>query len=191
MAINIIDGYTSRQVTGNLDVMLKGHNADTYPLRNPSGYYLFFDIMDKSCIVEVDGGEYYFGEKEKVVSLNDLDELNPVVDIYLKPTPSYPFPSNATLIRGFLMDSKGMGVPDAILEIKGRDNRTMTSGKGEFIIFFDGLTKKDVVKTDDRMLVKINEKNPIIVFDHPDHKTLTKTVEVVEAVTTMLSITYQ
>ena len=188
MAINLIDDYTSSGVVNNLDVLIKGHNVK--PIKNPSGYYLFLDLPDDKYNIEIKGGEYYFDEEKEAVRPHNLDELNPVIDITLKPAPPYHFPSTATLIRGHLEDSGGGGIPGAMLKIKGFDAKTRTNDKGEFIIYFKGLKKNDVVTVDGKMLVKINGNNPVLEIKHPDHKSLTKTVEVVEGNTTSLSIIY-
>ena len=187
LAIRLLDDYTSSEVVNNLDVLID-HNAK--PTRNPSGYYLFFDLPDDNYTVQVKGGEYYFDEEKEAVRPDDLDELNPVIDITLKPSPSYHFPSTATLIRGHLKDSGGGGIPGAVLRIKGSDAKTRTSDKGEFVIYFKGLKKNVFVNVDGKMLLKINGKNPAIQIKHPDHKNLTRTVEVVEGITTSLSIIY-
>ena len=187
LAVYLIDDYTERGIAGNLDVSIKGRSA--IPIRNPSGYYLFLDLPVGIHTVQVKGGEYFF-DQEEVVRLVDLDELNPVVNIYLKPAPSYPFPSTSTLIRGHLEDFMGRGIPEAVLRIKGRDTRTMTTHKGEFLIYFKGLRKGDVTTMDGVKFVKINEKNPILEIKHPDYKEKTKTVELREGTVTSLSITY-
>ncbi len=188
LAVYLIDDYTSRKIVGNLDVSIKDHNIK--PIRNPGGYYLFFDLPDDNYTVQVKGGEYYFDEEREAVRQDDLDELNPVVDIVLKPAPPYHFPSNATLIRGHLEDSGGEGIPGAVLRIKGRDNLTGTNDKGEFVIYLKGLKQNDVVTVNRKMLVKIDGKNPVLEIKHRDYKNLTKTVEIVEGTTTSLSITY-
>ena len=188
LAINLLDDYTSRGVVNNLDVLIKDYNVR--PIRNPSGYYLFFDLPDDNYTVQVKGGEYYFDEDKEAVKPDDLNELNPVIDIILNPAPSYHFPSTATLIRGNLKDSGGRGIPGAVLRIKGFDTRTRTNDKGEFVIYFKGLKKNDVVNMDGKMLVKINGKNPVFEIKYPGHKNLTRTVEVVESITTSLLITY-
>jgi hypothetical protein len=187
LAVYLIDDYTGRGIGGNLDVSIKGRSA--IPIRNPSGYYLFFDLPAGSHTVQVKGGEHYF-DQEEMVRPADLDELNPVVNIDLKPAPSYSFPSTATLIRGHLEDSLGRGIPEAVLRIKGSDTRTMTTDNGEFLIYFKGLRKGDVTIMDGVRFVKINEKNPILEIKHPDYKERTKTVEVREGTVTSLSITY-
>ena len=187
LAINLLDDYTSREVVNNLDVSIKDSNVKA--IRNPSGYYLFSDLPDDNYTVQVNGGEYYFDEEEAVRS-DGLDQLNPVIDITLSPAPSYHFPSTATLIRGHLKDSKGRGISGAVLRIKGRDAKTRINDKGEFAIYLKGLNKNDVVTVNRKMLVKVNGKNPVLEIKHPDHKNLTKTVEVVEGITTSLSITY-
>ena len=188
LAINLLDDYTSRGVVNNLDVLIKEHNAN--PIRNPSGYYLFFDLPDDNYTVLVKGGDHYFDEENKVVRPDELDELNPVIDIVLKPAPSYIFPSTATLIRGHLKDSGGGGISGAVLRIKGFDALARTNDKGEFVIYFKGLKKNNVVNVDGKVLVKVKEKDPVFEIKHPDHKILTRTVEVVEGITTSLSIIY-
>ena len=187
LAIYLIDDYTSRGIVNNLDVSIKDSNVKA--IRNPSGYYLFSDLPDDNYTVQVNGGEYYFDEEEAVRS-DGLDQLNPVIDITLSPAPSYHFPSTATLIRGHLKDSKGRGISGAVLRIKGFDAKTRINDKGEFAIYLKGLNKNDVVTVNRKMLVKVNGKNPVLEIKHPDHKNLTKTVEVVEGITTSLSITY-
>lgn len=187
LAINIFDDYTSRGVVNSLDVLVKGHN--TKAIRNPSGYHLFFDLPDDRYTVQIKGGEYYLDE-EIVVKPDDLNQLNPVIDITLIPSPAYHFPTTATLIRGHLKDSKGRGISEAVLQIKGFDAKTRTNDKGEFVIYLNGLNKNVVVVVDGKMLVKINGKNPVFEIKHPDHKNMTHTVEVVEGITTSLSITY-
>ncbi len=187
LAINLLDDYTSRGVANNLDVLIKGHNVK--PIRNPSGYYLFFDLPDDNYTVLVKGGKYYFDEEKEAVRPDDLDELNPVMDITLKPAPSYNFPSTATLVRGHLKDSGGSGISGAVLRIKGFDAKTGTNDKGDFVIYLRGLKKNDVVTMDGKMFVKVNGKNPVFEIKHPDHKNFTKTMEVVEGITTSLSIT--
>lgn len=187
LAVNLLDGYTSRGVVNSLDVLIKDSNEKA--IRNPSGYHIFFDLPDNSYTVQIKGGEYYFDE-EKVVKPDDLDQLNPVIDIILTPAPSYHFPTTATLIRGHLKDSKSRRISEAVVRIKGFDAKTRTNDKGEFVIYLKGLNKNNVVVVGGKMLVKINGKNPVFEIKHPDHKNLTRTMEVVEGITTSLSITY-
>ncbi len=188
LAVYLIDDYTSREVVGNLDVSIKDHNVK--PIRNPGGYYLFFDLPGDNYTVQVKGGEYYFDEESETIKPDDLDELNPVADIVIKPAPPYHFPSTATLVRGHLEDSGGERIPGAVLGIKGCGTLTGTNDKGEFVIYLKNLKQNDVVKVDRKMLVKINGKNPVLEIKHLNHKKLTKTLEVVQGTTTSLSITY-
>jgi hypothetical protein len=41
------------------------------------------------------------------ITMPSPDHLEPVAEIILKPTPSYPFPLRMTLVRGFVIDSSG------------------------------------------------------------------------------------
>ncbi|WMW25095.1 hypothetical protein RE474_13585 [Methanolobus sediminis] len=186
LVVNLIDDYTTDKIIGNVEVSLKGKRIE--PVRNPSGYYIFLDIPKGSYTVQIQGGEYYFDEEEDV-KLTDQDK-NPIINIILKPAPSYPFSTSATLIRGCLQSSKGMGIFEASLKVKERDIETKTTEKGEFVIYFKNLKKDDVTTIDGKKLVKIKEKNPVIEIQFPDHKKKTKSLETEEGKTTSFTLIY-
>lgn len=186
LAVNLIDVLTNGRTIDNVEVSLKGKKIE--PVKNPSGYYIFLDIPQDSYTVHVKGGEYYFDE-EKDVKLSDQNK-NPIVNIILNPDPAYPFSPSATLIRGYLQTSKGIGIPEASLKVKGKDIETKTTEKGEFVIYFKDLKKDDVTIIDGKRLVKIKEKNPVLEIKHPDYKKKTKSLEIEEGKTTSISVIY-
>lgn len=188
LAVYLIDSYTGRRISGDAEVSLKGLNIK--PVRNPSGYYLFLNIPEGVYTLQVTGGEYYFDEEKDEVRLSDLDRKDPVILITLTPTPAYPFSLSATLIRGCVRDNHGRGIPYANVKIKGRNIRTTTAENGEFVIYFEGLKKDDVVTTEGKKLVKIKGNNPVLEFMHSDYKKKTKTVEIEEGRINSVSIAY-
>ena len=190
MAVYPIDDYSNGGIIGDVEISLKNQNVK--PVRNPSGYYLFFDLSDGSYTVQVTNTIYYFDEENVNVNvqLADLDAQNPVVNITLKPKPPYPFPSSATLIRGFLQDSQHKGVSGAVIKVRGSDIQTRTAENGEFVIYFRKPWKDHVTATEGKKLVKIHEENPVLEITHPDHRKKTKSVTVTEGHTVSLSITY-
>lgn len=188
MAVNLIDKYSPGKVLGNILVTLKDDKSK--PVKNPGGYYLFFNLTQNSNTVQVNGGDYYFDSEKKDVKLDELDPRDPVVNIDLDPSPSYPFPPSATLVRGFLHDSGNKGTPGVVINVRGKDIETVTTGKGEFALYFHDLKKDDVKTVDSRKLVKIKGRNPVLEIKHPDHRKRTRSVEVEEGKTTSLSITY-
>lgn len=64
---------------------------------------------------------------------------NPVVTIRLKPLPSYPFPNNATLVRGLIKDSGGNPVTKANVEVNSQDIKTESDKNGEFVLYFSSI----------------------------------------------------
>lgn len=67
-----------------------------------AGVHLFVGLLpDPPFTVKVEAGKRYF-EAEKSISASDLDASPPVATVTLTPTTAYDFPSNLTLVRGFL-----------------------------------------------------------------------------------------
>jgi hypothetical protein len=187
LAVNLIDDYSRGEIVGEVKVSLKGETMK--PVRNPSGYYLFLNLPESSYTVQVNGGEFYFDAEKENVKLTDLEQRNPVINITLYPTPSYPFTHTATLIMGRVQDSSGRGIPNAVLNVRESDIRAITTGKGDFVIYFKGLKKDDVALIDGKKLVNINGKNPILEIVHSDYGKKTISVEVEERKITSLSVT--
>ncbi|MCK5057100.1 MAG: hypothetical protein KAT34_10620, partial [Candidatus Aminicenantes bacterium] len=113
MAVFLVDDYTGNQPIGGVKVFLEGQ--DLKSVKNPSGYYLFLDLPGTKYRIRVIS-DHYFAETIPV-KLSDLVTGQPVVDIRLKPKPSYPFPSGATLIRGMVRDINNSPVSRARVEI--------------------------------------------------------------------------
>lgn len=195
LAVDITDDYQKGKVISDIEICLK--DQDTQPVKNPSGYYLFLDLTGSNDTVLIQGGDYYFDYDSENIELGELDTLNPVINITLKPTPSYPFSPSATLIRGCVRDSQNKSISGAILKMKKTDFETQTTAVGEFVIYFSGLNDYEVEIKDGKRMVKIDGKNPELNIEHPDYRNnngkIRKkkvTVEVEEGKTTLLSITY-
>src|SRR5574337_81514 len=101
LAVWLIDDFTKKEPIGHIKVELKEKDGEA--VRNLSGYYLFNDLAAGNYTVSVES-DVYFAE-EKVVNMPLPDPKNPVVEIVLKPRPAYPFPDNATLVRGLVLNT--------------------------------------------------------------------------------------
>ncbi|MCL7412022.1 MAG: hypothetical protein M8353_00175 [ANME-2 cluster archaeon] len=195
LAVDIADDYQESRIISDCNVYLQDH--DTQPVKNPGGYYIFLDIKGNNDTVLVQGGDHYFDNKSEKITFDELDTLSPVVHITLKPTPSYPFPSSATLIRGCVIDTQNNGISGAALTVKKTEFETQTTTTGEFVIYFRGFNEYNIETVNGKKMVKIDGKNPVLNIEHTDYrnnkgKILKKkvTVEVEEGKTTLLSITY-
>jgi hypothetical protein len=158
----LTDRYTGSRPSGDTTVFINTKYKPINAIRNPSGYYVFTRLPEGEFVVNVESPYYFAGKKTLTPSdLGGLDTMNPVIDIILEPNPSYPFPANATLIRGMVRDRQGHPIPGAQVEITGRKNGTQTTPKGEFVLFFNKLTEEDILLEGSKKFVTINGKKTL------------------------------
>ncbi len=69
---------------------------------------------------------------------------NPVVTVFLKPLPSYPFRDHATLLRGLLLESAENPVVDAIVKVAKLNMETKTDKRGEFVLYFHDTKNEEI-----------------------------------------------
>ena len=138
LAVRLIDDFTERETIGSIKVTIK--EGDIKAFKNLSGYYLFNDMNTGNYNVAV-GSDFYLPE-ETAVNIPQPDPKNPVVEISLKPRPSYLFPSYATLVRGLVSD--GSPVAKAEVEVVGKPIKTLTDEKGEFVLYFKGIEMENI-----------------------------------------------
>ena len=137
-SISLVDSYIENRPIGSLSVYL---NEEQYKaVKNPSGYYVFSDIHRGIYTLHV-VSEFYF-EESLDVDPHSLDPLCPVKEIRLIPTPAYPFPSGATLIRGRVLDSNKKPVSSAFVEIREKNLRSLTTPREEFYFIFSIIEEK-------------------------------------------------
>ncbi len=132
LALWLIDDYTQNEPIGQVKVRIK--EGDIKAKKNLSGYYFFTDLTDGNYTVVVES-EFYFAEERKI-DISQLNPKNPLDEIVLKPKPFYPFPDNATLLRGLVSDNGP--VINAVLKVVGTPMETQTDENGEFVLYFDG-----------------------------------------------------
>ena len=149
-AVYLIDDYSGDAPIGRIDVRLKGR--DEKPIKNPSSYYTFLDLPDDTYTVQVRSG-YYYDVDSGDINPAELDPKSPVVDITLKPMPSYPFPPGATLIRGMARE-EGNALSGARVKIRDKDVEGETTEEGEFVLYFGDLTNDEIIKENGERFVK-------------------------------------
>ncbi|CAG0986311.1 MAG: hypothetical protein MPEBLZ_03317 [Candidatus Methanoperedens nitroreducens] len=140
LAVLLEDDYTGEEPVGYVEVMYREGNQKA--IKNLSGYYTFTDMAAGNNTVSVRSKMYYSLE----LSVNPflLDPKDPVLEILLKPLPSYPFPANATLVRGLLSN------PD--MNLTGNVNikaiepgiETISDNMGEFVLYFRDVKNKKI-----------------------------------------------
>ncbi len=184
-AVFLLDEYSNGKPIGRVEVSLK--NRKEKPIKNLSSYYLFLDLTDDTYTIQV-MSDYYFDEGSGSINPAELDTKNPVVNITLKPTPSYPFPPGATLIRGRVHDSAGKAVSGAKVRVKEREVENKTTEKGEFVLYFGPLTEDEIIKEGGKRLVKGNGDKIIHLEVEYDEVIETVELEVEEGKTTSVII---
>lgn len=147
-ALQLVDNYSRKNPIGMVNVSIERFKK---PLRNLSGYYLFFNILDSSNIpggkhkIVVDSDYYFNAEKEVEVKNhpeNPIPDPNFPIEIVLEPAPHYPFPPGATLIRGTIFLDKNI-VPNAEVILTEKSLKTKTTEKGEFMFYIRNNDLKD------------------------------------------------
>jgi hypothetical protein len=170
-AVWLIDDFTGKPPIGNVEVLLEGVKLKS--LKNPSGYFLFLNLPGGEYQVWVKS-DYYFDEKETVV-LATPDSRNPLVEIKLKPKPSYPFFSGTTLIRGRVLDTDENPLPGALVKVRGKGITNKTTKKGELVLYFKGLKDEDLI--DDKF---IKGDSGATIFLEATHESANVIIEVDE-----------
>ena len=168
-AVLLVDDFSNREPIGGIDVSLKDRKEK--PVKNISSYYLFLDLPDDSYTVQV-RSDYYFDEELDTTA--ELDAKNPVVNITLKPKPSYPFPPGATLIRGKVYASGGEAVSGAKVRVKEKGVENKTTEKGEFVLYFGPLIEDEIIEVDGKRFVKGDEDK--ILHLEVEYEGVTKTM---------------
>lgn len=184
-AVFLLDDYSKGKPIGRVEVSLE--NRKEKPIKNLSSYYLFLDLPDDTYTIQV-MSDYYFDEGSGSINPAELDPKNPVVNITLKPKPSYPFPPGATLIKGMVYDSTGKAVSGAKVGVMGRDVESRTTEKGEFVLYFRPLTEDEIIKEGGKRLVKGNGDKIIHLEVEYDEVIETAELEVEEGKTTSVII---
>lgn len=172
LAVYPLDVYSNGEPVGRIEVSLKDRKEK--PIKNPSSYYLFLDLPDDTYTVQV-RSDFYFDVDSETINPAELDPKNPVVNITLKPKPSYPFPPGATLIRGMVYDTRGKAVSRAKVRIRGRDLENKTTEKGEFLLYFKSLTEDEIIKEGGKRFVKGNGDK--IIHLEVEYDEIIKTIE--------------
>lgn len=112
LAVRVVDESTvveenpeeTENIISGIQVYLK-EDKEKKPILNLSGYYCFTDLNPGNYTLVVKTAESklgYFFPIEVSLKIPLPNPLNPVQEIFLTPTPSYPFSAKATLIRGIV-----------------------------------------------------------------------------------------
>ena len=169
LAVRVIDDFTREQAEVRLRVELKELKRSR-PFRNQSGEFCFEAIPDGdyTLVVEPDPttadwfylqpvpGDDWTESFERPVRLPLPDLRSPLVEVTLSPKTSYPFPNNATLIRGTVTEGApsvevaGAIVSTAYEQVDPDDSdqtivvavETRTDRKGEYVLFFQSMPGK-------------------------------------------------
>ena len=144
LAVGVADEFTQDPVAAPLRVALK-ELPRVAAIKSLSGFFCFEDVRPRE-------GEPWSDSFERsiVLPLQTSPPTLPLEPVALAPNPSYPFPKNATLVRGLLISSiSGEGLPGAVVsstynevdptdpdETVAVEVEIITDKCGEFVLFF-------------------------------------------------------
>lgn len=151
LAVKLIDDFTRETPLGRVSVTIQ--ERDIKPVTNLSGYHVFTDLPNgKSYDVRIDS-EFYYPETIENIHIPRPDPKNPLLQTILKPKPAYPFPANATLLRGVIVNPDP--VNDALVKVLDPLQQTRTDKNGEFVFYFKGIKEKDITIRIDAHIDKV------------------------------------
>ena len=162
-AVSLTDKFSGKQPIGKVVLTLK--DEPNKPLKNPSGFYLFFNLANQLHIIQV-RSDYYF-DVDFPVTLTDVapdsqlnDKLTQILqNISLDPNASYPFPNGTTLIRGSVLTQQGQPIPNAKVAVVEKNMNAHTTENGEYVFYFANLAIGDI---DDNGYVKSNSNSTLL-----------------------------
>jgi hypothetical protein len=140
LAMALKDGYTAQpELLG--DIRVKAASGQEPYQKDSTSVYLFFDLPAGANTVKVWSGEprQYYGPLNLAVNIPPEGQpWSPGQQFatgVLNPTVSYPFPENATLVRGHVLLA-GNPVSGALLHAAGAAPDYTTGDDGEYVLFF-------------------------------------------------------
>jgi hypothetical protein len=160
----VLDSFTEEPPQIPIRARLK-ELPRTFPVRNQGGFICFGVIADPGAytlVIEPDrvASDWYYLESngpvwtdtfERAINLPMPDPTSPLEIATFTPKTSYPFPANATLVRGMVTQGTPDGVGGAIVSTTYEHEkppgsppspvqvRTLTDRGGEFVLFFKRL----------------------------------------------------
>ncbi|NTU41459.1 MAG: hypothetical protein HGA78_00085 [Nitrospirales bacterium] len=134
LALWLVDGFSKAAPVGGIRVKLK--EIDRRAFQNLYGYYLFTNLPSGIYTIVIES-DFYFDE-ESGIDISTLDPKSPVQEIILQPKPVYPFPANATIVRGVVKTGAAL-VSDAGVKVPSKSIETKTDENGEFALWFKGV----------------------------------------------------
>lgn len=108
LAVWLIDEVTGKRPMTPITVRLKG--VASKPIQSLRGYWCFMNLNEDTYTIVAESApvsnDWYVGVEQQI-ELSTLNARHPLVELILKPKPSYPFPNHLTLIKGVIQEPGG------------------------------------------------------------------------------------
>lgn len=154
-ALVMIDDFSDALIAGSIKFLVDDQSAS--PILNRSGYFVFFGLSPGVHNVRVRAEGF---QEEVMTAVVRADQKAEIRAIRLRPLPSYPFPNGTTILRGEVFET-GTELPLAevavSLAIRGKELSTVTTLKGEFVIYLARLTDSASKKVNGKVFVRGGE----------------------------------
>lgn len=111
LVLRLFDDYDLKPIENGVSIYLNEY--DFKPIRKAGGYSIFTNLENDQNKVEIKS-ELYFDEVINI-NLKDLNKLNPVINIRLKPSPRY-FLKEESVFRFEIIDKNEMPVKNAQIQ---------------------------------------------------------------------------
>jgi len=104
-------------------------------IKHSTGFFLLLNFPKGKFILTI-GGAFY-KQEDFSIDFTSIDPERPFINHFLQPNANYPFPEGMTIIKGEIIDSRNMPVPDASIKVKGAVSDCISEADGSFFIQFN------------------------------------------------------
>ena len=117
------------------DVFLNSSMIIKPIIKHSTGYFFLLNFPKGKFLLTI-GGAFY-QQEDFSIDFTSIDPKHPFIDLFLQPKANYPFPEGMTIIKGKIIDSINMPVPDASIKVRGAISDYISQEDGSFFIRFN------------------------------------------------------
>ena len=141
-----IDDFTNKVILDkSINMFVSGLNVK--PIKKQDGFFVFTNIDEMNIDLTINS--YSYNTSKLTIDTIELNHLNPIIKVRLKPNDKYNFPNNTTCIRG-------KGKPNTTIVIIQNNKNNI------FKLFDDSIKESLILKIYNPLNIDLVEKSFII-----------------------------
>jgi hypothetical protein len=157
IGFTLVNDYDDK-IIFNASITISGDiYKDKVPVRNPSGHFIFFKLIPDTYSFHVEADNF----NPLDITLSVTENPDTPVEVRMVPSPSYEFPTGATVIRGEIFnESDKSPIPGVTIGLNyiGKSISTISSDRGEFVLYMSKMSNTTTIEINNTKYVKSASK---------------------------------